>query len=112
MTKEQEDKRKILSEMSLKDAISRCGELQLTFDDVCWLMAEKTDPEKLMIDLQNPESNAYSWYQEGVAEGNLKLNIDLEANVGDPKAKDAYKHLSAERRRQAINKKMEDLFGL
>ena len=49
-----EDKRKILSEMSLKDAISRCGELQLTFDDVCWLMAEKTNhkcskPENLLL---------------------------------------------------------------
>jgi hypothetical protein len=40
------------------------------------------------------------------------LNIDLEDNVSNPKAKDAYKHLSAERRRQAINKKLEDLFGM
>lgn len=109
---ENEDKRKILNDMSLKDAISRCGELQLTLDDVCWLMAEKTDPEQLMHDLQDPESEPYHWYQFGVAEGNLKLNIDLEYNVGEPKAKDAYKHLSAERRRQAINKKLEELFGI
>lgn len=107
-----EDKRKILSEMSLKNAISRCGELQLTLDDVCWLMAEKTNPEQLMRDLQDPASEVYQWYQFGVAEGNLKLNIDLEYNVGDVKAKDAYKNLSSERRRQAINKKLEDLFGL
>jgi hypothetical protein len=109
---ENEDKRKILSDMSLKDAIFRCGELQLTLDDVCWLMAEKIDPEQLMRDLQDPASEAYQWYQSGVAEGNLKLNIDLKANVSEPKAKDAYKHLSAERRRQAINKKLEDLFGI
>jgi hypothetical protein len=49
---------------------------------------------------------------EGVAQGVLKLNIDLEHNVGDPKAKDAYKHLSAERRRQAINHKLKELFGV
>jgi hypothetical protein len=76
------------------------------------LMAERTDPEQLMRDLQNPESEPYQWYQSGVAEGNLKLNIDLENNVGEPKAKDAYKHLSAERRRQAINKKLNELFGM
>jgi hypothetical protein len=112
MKDENEDKRKILSDMSLKDAISRCGELQLTLNDVCWLMAEKTDPEQLMRDLQDPASEPYQWYQFGVAEGNLKLNIDLEANISDPKAKDAYKNLSSERRRQAINKKLEDMFGL
>ena len=60
-----EDKRKILSDMSLKDAILRCGELQLTFDDVCWLMAEKTDPEQLMRDLQDPASEPYRWYRGG-----------------------------------------------
>jgi hypothetical protein len=109
---ENEDKRKILSDMSLEDAIFRCGELQLALDDVCRLMAEKTDPEQLMRDLRDPKSEPYRRYQSGVAEGNLKLNIDLEANVGEPKAKDAYKHLSAERRRQAINKKLEDLFGM
>lgn len=112
MSEQNEDKRKILSDMSLKDAISRYGELQLALDDVCWLMAEKTDPEQLMRDLLDPGSEPYRWYQSGVAEGNLKLNIDLEYNIGEPKAKDAYKHLSAERRRQAINKKLEDLFGL
>jgi hypothetical protein len=47
MKEENEDKRKILCGMSLKDAISRCGELQLTLNDVCWLMAEKTDPPAL-----------------------------------------------------------------
>jgi hypothetical protein len=46
----------------------------------------------------------------GVAEGNLKLNIDLEANVSNSKVKDAYKSLSTEHRRQAINEKLKDLF--
>jgi hypothetical protein len=109
---ENKDKERILSDLSTKDAIFRCGELQLSHEDTCWLLSKKTDPEKLMRDLQNPESEPYSWYHNGVAEGNLKLNIDLEYNVGDPKAKDAYKHLSAERRRQAINKKLDDLFGI
>ena len=106
-----EDKIRILSDMSVKDAIFRCGELQLTHEDTVRLLSEKTNPDKLMADLQNPGSQPYAWYHNGVAEGNLKLNIDLEYNVSDPKAKDAYKNLSGERKRQAVNKKLDELFG-
>ncbi|NDV46184.1 hypothetical protein D0T49_03900 [Paludibacter sp. 221] len=112
-TEEQKkDERPILSSMSVKDAVYRCGMLQLDFEDICLLLAEKTNPEQLMAELQDPESEPYQWYHQGVAEGKLKLAIDLEYNVGDPKAKDAYKNLSAERRREAVNKKLKDLFGL
>lgn len=111
MNKKEENNR-ILGDMSLRDAIFRCGELQVEYEDVCRLMTSKTDPERLMRDLKNPESDAYTWYQEGVAEGILRLNIDLETNIGEPKAKDAYKNLSSERRRQAINKKLDELFGI
>ena len=97
--------------MSVKDAIFRCGELQLSYDNTVRLLSEKTNPDKLMKELLNPESEPHSWYHNGVAEGNLKLNIDLEYNVGDPKAKDAYKNLSGERKRQSINKKFDELFG-
>ncbi len=106
-----EDKRKILSEMSMDDALFRCGELQLEFEDTCLLLSKKTDPGELMRELNNPQSSAYRIYMEGVAEGNLVLMANLEYNVGDPKAKDAYKNLSAERKRQAINNKLDDLFG-
>ncbi|MDR1370989.1 MAG: hypothetical protein LBJ72_12840 [Dysgonamonadaceae bacterium] len=109
---ENEDKKRILSDMSVKDAISRCGELQLSYEDTVRLLSEKTNPAKLMCDLQDPESEPYRWYQSGIAEGNLKLHINLECNVGDSKAKDAYKNLSGERRRQAINKKLDELFGI
>jgi|GEM_PF-2608752 len=112
MSEEKEDKKRILSGMTTKDAIFRCGELQLSYEDVCLLLAEKTNPEQLMKDLQNPESESSGWYQQGVAEGRLKLAAELEHNIGEPKAKDAYKNLSGERRRQAINEKLEDLFGL
>ncbi|WP_352422275.1 hypothetical protein [Proteiniphilum sp.] len=103
---------KILSDLSPEDAIFRCGELQLSYEDTCRLLSSEMNPERLMDDLKDPGSNPYKWYQNGVAEGNLKLNIELEYNVGEPKAKDAYKNLSAERRRQAVNKKLDDLFGL
>ncbi|MDR0866584.1 MAG: hypothetical protein LBO74_16875 [Candidatus Symbiothrix sp.] len=103
---------KLLKGLSIKDALFRCGQLQLSFQDICRLLFDRANPEQLMDSLSHPGSEEYNWYQEGVAEGNLKLNIELEANVGDPKAKDAYKNLSAERRRQVINEKLYDLFGL
>ena len=105
---------RILDGKTVREVIFRCGELQLPYEQVALLAAEiePVDRQQLSVDLQTPETDAYEWYQSGVAEGNLKLNIDLEALVSDPKAKDAYKHLSAERRRQAINRKLEDLFGI
>ncbi|MDO9634202.1 MAG: hypothetical protein Q7J05_04055 [Paludibacter sp.] len=109
-----EEKKLILEGLSLQDAIFRCGELHLTLEDTVRLMTDKTDhsPAKLLKALQDPSTEECKWYQNGAAEGNLKLNIDLEANVGEPKAKDAYKNLSGERRRQAINKKLDELFGV
>jgi hypothetical protein len=105
---------RILDGKTLQEAIFRCGELQLPYEQVILLLApiHPVDPIRLLTALQTPGTDQYEWYQQGVAEGNLKLNIDLEANIDDPKAKDAYKHLSAERLRQAINHKLEDLFGI
>jgi hypothetical protein len=103
---------KITDGMTLERIVSRCGELQMDYTNVCWLCRDVCDPKVLMRKLRDPESDVYAWYQSGVAQGNLKLNIDLEYNIGDPKAKDAYRHLSAERRRQAINRKLEELFGM
>ena len=103
---------KITDGMTLERIVARCGELQLDYENVCLLCRELCDPAELIKQLTDPNSETYTWYHSGVAQGNLKLNIDLEWNVSDPKAKDAYKHLSAERRRQAINRKLEELFGM
>ena len=111
---ENKDKKRILDGMTTKEAIFRCGELQLPYEQVVLLVSEQksVNQKQLLIDLQTPGTDEYEWYRSGVAEGNLNLNINLETNVGDPKSKDAYKNLSGERRRQAINKKIEDLFGI
>jgi hypothetical protein len=105
---------RILDGMSVREAIFRCGELQLPYEQAVLLIAglQPVDRRKLLAGLQTPGTDEYEWYQSGAAEGSLKLNVHLEANVGDPKANDAYKHLSAERRRQVINRKLEDLFGI
>ena len=107
-----ENKERILDGMAFKEAIIRCGELQLPYEQVVYLVSDKTKKpvNQLYADLQTPGTEENEWYQAGVSEGNLKLNINLESNVGDPKSKDAYKHLSAERRRQALNRKIDDLF--
>ena len=103
---ENKNKRRIFDGMTVKEAIVRCGELQLPYEQVVFLVCEKTNKpvNRLLADLQTPGKEEYEWYQSGVAEGNLRLNINLEADVRDSE-KDAYKSLSAERRRQAINQK-------
>jgi hypothetical protein len=100
-----------LKGLSLLDAIARCGELQMAPDEIVRLLADRTDAAQLLADLRTPGTDACKAYARGMAEGALKLNIDLEANVANPKAKDAYKSLAAERRRQAINRKLDELFG-
>ena len=105
---------RILEGMTAREAIFRCGELQLSYEQTALLVSElePTDKQKLLTNLQTPGTDEHEQYQSGVAEGNLKLNIVLEANVEDPKSKDAYKNLEAERLRQAIDRKLKDLFGI
>jgi len=103
---------RITDGMTLERIISRCGELQLDHTHVCRLCRDLCDPTKLLQKLQDPESDESEWYSAGVAHGILKLSIDLEYNISEPKSKDAYKHLASERRRQAINRKLEELFGI
>ena len=77
MSEQNEDKKRILSEMPLDDALFRCGELQLSFEDTCLLLSGKTNSEQLMLDLNNSESKAYRIYNEGVAEGQFILMSNL-----------------------------------
>jgi hypothetical protein len=100
----------ILDDLSLTDAIARCGELQMPPDEIACLLARRTDAAQLLSDLSTPGTAPFEACRRGQAEGALKLNIDLEANISDLKVKDAYKSLAAERRRQAVNRKLDELF--
>lgn len=102
----------IIEGISLKNLVIRCGELLIPYEEVCWLCRELCDPHSLNEQLNDTFSEAYAWYQTGVVEGKLKLNIELEYNIGDPKVKDAYKSLSTERSRQKISQKIKEMFGL
>jgi hypothetical protein len=79
-------------------------------DEIVRLLAHRTDAGQLLADLRTPGTAAFEALRRGEAEGALKLNIALEANVDNPKARDACKSLSDERRRQAINRKLDELF--
>lgn len=109
----EKNKERILDGMTIKEAIFRCGELKLPHDQVARLVAEShpVDPKQLLTNLQTPGTDEHEWYRSGVAEGNLILNINLEGDVNSNQ-KDAYKSLSAERRRQAIDDKLKDLFEI
>jgi len=108
-----DNKERILDGMTIKEAIFRCGELQLPYEQVTRLIIElhPVNRQQILTNLQTPGTDEYEWYQSGVVEGNLNLNINLEGDVVSNQ-KDAYKNLSAERRRQAINEKLHDLFGI
>jgi hypothetical protein len=107
---EKEKRKHLLDDLSLSDAIERCGKLKIPVEEVAVLLSDRPGAGQLPTDLTTPGTEAFTAYHRGLAEGGLKLAIDLEDNVGNPKAKDAYKHLSAERRRQAINRKLDELF--
>jgi hypothetical protein len=109
-TEEQKEPRGILSDLSLLDAIAHCGELDIPEDEVVRLLSDRPLPDRFRTDLQTPGTEFYEAYQRGMAEGILNLAATLEANVSEPKARDAYKSLSAERRRQANNRKLDELF--
>ena len=101
---------RITAGATLDDILFRCGELQLDINDTCILCASHIDESRLRYELNKPNSSYYTTYRQGVSEGKLKLNIELEYNIGEPKAKDAYKFLMAERRREEVNRKLEELF--
>jgi hypothetical protein len=100
-----------LDGLSLTDAIARCGELEMHPEDIVRLLAHRTGAAQLLSDLATPGTASYEAYRRGVSEGLLKLKMDLEANVSNPKAKDAYKSLAEERYRQAVGRKIDELFG-
>jgi len=99
--KEEMNNERILDGMTVKEAIVRYGELQLPYEQVARLVADMVETGhalSLHEKLQTPGTDEYEWYQSGFAEGNLKLNINLESDV-KTNQKDAYRNLSAERRR-------------
>lgn len=106
---------KLLKDLTVEDAIVRCGELKIDKSKIPLLLSDKLTKEQqkqLCVNLDTPNSEEYILYAQGIAEGELKLAITLDANTENPKVKDAYKHLSEEQRKKEINKKIAENFGI
>jgi len=105
---------RLLDGMTAAEIIFRCGELQLPLDQTVLLVGQqhKIDRARLLADLQTPGTPESESYRSGVAQGNFELNASLAANVSDAKSRDAYKHLAAERHRQLIDEKLNELFEI
>ena len=83
MNEEKNNKKRLLSGMTVKEAIFRCGELQLPYEQVARLITDihPDNRQQLIANLQTPGTDEYAWYISGVAEGNLMLNANLEGDI-------------------------------
>lgn len=105
----------LLSDLSQQAAIRRCGELKIDKQQVPLLLANRLNRQQqteLLANLLKPGSEQYTWYEQGAAEGEYKTAAELEAQVGNPMAKDAYKNFAFERRRAKIDSSLKKNFGI
>ncbi|MCL1942232.1 MAG: hypothetical protein FWF54_01590 [Candidatus Azobacteroides sp.] len=74
------ENKKILDDMTTEQVIQQCGEVRLPFEQVVTLLSGKlsvSEQKQLLTNLTTPGTDEYNLYQQGVAEGDFKLNIDL-----------------------------------
>ena len=59
-----ENNERLLSGMTIRDAIFRCGELQLPYDQVIRLIVDlhPINRQQLLANLQTPGTDEYEWY--------------------------------------------------
>lgn len=106
--------KKLLTELSTNDVIYQCGKVQLPFEQIALILNQrlsKTERIALVAQLNDKNSPEFHAYARGVAEGNAELRLSLHegAATGDS---DAYKNLTAEQRKNAINESIRKNFGI
>jgi hypothetical protein len=111
---QEEEKPKALSEMTPKEVIFTCGKLNLPVAQVVRILQDKLLPAQrgsLLMALESKGSPEYQLYEEGRALGDAELQLTLHdrAALGDS---DAYKNLTAEQRKNAINESIRKNFGI
>ena len=109
-----EEEKKLLAELSTIDVIYQCGKVQLPFEQIALILNQrlsKTERIALVAQLNDKNSPEFQAYARGVAEGDATLKISLHdsASTGDS---DAYKNLTAEQRKNAINQSIRKNFGI
>ncbi len=103
-----------IDQNSFNEILYNCGKFGLPKENALSLYRSKlskVDFQRLELALQDTESNEMQIYSDGVIAGETLLQEGLFQNVIDGE-KDAYKSYSAEQRRKAINKKIEEHFGI
>lgn len=111
---QEEEKPKALSEMTPKEVIFTCGKLNLPASQVVRILQDKLSPAQrgaLLMALEDKASPEFQLYAQGQAQGDaeIKLSLHENASTGDS---DAYKNLTAEQRKDAINQSIRKNFGI
>ncbi len=103
-----------IEQNSFEEILYNCGKFGLPKENALSFYRSKlskVDFQRLELALQDAESNEIQIYTDGVVAGEALLQAGLFQNVLDGE-RDAYKNYSAEQRRQAINKKINEHFGI
>ncbi len=103
-----------IEQNSFEEILYNCGKFGLPKENALSLYRlklSKVEFQRLELALQDAESNEMQIYSDGVIAGETLLQTGLFQNVIDGE-KDAYKSYSAEQRRKAVNKKIEEHFGI
>lgn len=111
---QEESKPKPLALMDKKEVIFTCGKLNLPAAQVVRILHDKLTPTQrgaLLMALEDKASPEFQLYAQGQAQGDaeLKLSLHENASTGDS---DAYKNLTAEQRKDAINQSIRKNFGI
>jgi hypothetical protein len=100
-----------LDNISIIDTIYQCGIIKFNIQNIINLLSDKIDKHKLENALNDSESPEYDAYQRGVAKGKFDLAYGLQkaAELG---YNESYHALTVEQKRNAVEQKIKENFGL
>lgn len=98
--------------MPLNDAVMKCGELNMSLEDMCVLLSDKIEPKRLRAELVIDGTELNTLYLKGKVLSKMERRSALAALVGDAKAKDAFKNFTEEQTAEKVSAKIKDNFGL
>lgn len=106
--------KKEIQEKTPEEIIKECGKLGFPKSYAVRILCDKISSEELeriKSALGNPNSIESQWYEDGIAIGDMELaGAQFDSAVGNEK--DAYKSMSAERKRQAVDRAIRKNFGI
>ncbi len=103
-----------IEQNSFEEILYNCGKYGLPKENVLNICRSKlsvVERKRLEVVLNDPNSEEVQLYNDGIITGEALMKAGLFQDVLDGE-RDAYKNYSAEQRRQAINKKINEHFGI